>query len=100
MDIGKTSRALFIIGWLSAVILLTMLSDFMALHDVYNDYVSEGALRQVAVNITSALPDWAMADKEWLWIRIMFFIRLTAILGIIAVLIRTFQVLPRKQKSS
>ena len=78
----KSQSTLKIIAVLAVLILVTMVSDFMALHDIFYDYVSPNVLRIVAVE-GIAFPDWTLAPLEWKWVEIMFVTRLILVAGIL-----------------
>ena len=71
-----------VVAVLVTVVLLTMVSDFLALNDIFRDYVSLDALRSTT-GISPVLPSWTMATLEWKWLEIMFVIRLLAVVGIL-----------------
>ena len=68
--------------WMMGLILallVTMLSDYMALHDIANDYVSLEVLEMHQIKGASSLPSWTGTPLEWQWIEFMFAARLLII---------------------
>jgi hypothetical protein len=68
-----------------AVILLTVLlsvctvADFLALHDVNKDYVSQAALQYLEVTTSKELPAWTGAQLEWATITVSYLLRTAVI---------------------
>ena len=60
--------------------------DFMALHDIKQDYVSGYILNYLEINLSNDLPDWTSAEGEWrvvsfsFYLRFLFFILNTTVL--------------------
>ena len=51
-------------------------SDFLALHDIRNDYVSREVLRDFGVGPIAALPAWSETPIEWRAVEVSFLFRL------------------------
>jgi hypothetical protein len=90
----KAKVTLRIVAVLAVLVLVTMISDFLALHDIFNDYVSPKVLHVMAMDGLS-FPEWTLAPLEWKWVEIMFATRLVLISGIlyfIGKMMRSYQV--------
>ncbi len=68
-----------LIGWaflFSILILGMLILDFLALHDVKQDYVSPNVLRDFNVNLSDLLPEWTATKGEWWTVQISFIVKL------------------------
>ena len=83
----NAQRYLRIAAILSVLVLLTMAGDFLALHDIFNDYISPSAFK-VVTNQSLSFPAWTKTPLEWQWIEIMFIARLVLVGSIFIVLLR------------
>ena len=50
---------------LSALMFILSLGDFLALHDIYKDYVSQEILDYLDITLEKELPAWTKTDGEW-----------------------------------
>lgn len=73
------NRQFFILTGLALAILITMFSDFLALHDIADDYVCQKIPETYAIKEASTLPAWTHASLEWQWIEFMYISRLVLI---------------------
>ena len=55
-------------------ILLTI-GDYLALHDIKNDYVSTRNFDNLGITISGDLPEWTNTRGEWQIVRISFLFR-------------------------
>ena len=61
------------------VFILTIF-DFVALHDIKQDYVSQYILNTLDISLSNDLPDWTTTEGEWhlvsfsLYLRFLFFV--------------------------
>ncbi len=62
--------ALCVIGF------LLTLCDFLALHDIKNEYVSMRILERLNITLSEELPEWTATKGEWLVVKISYFFRL------------------------
>ena len=87
-------RKLNLLGALVLAILITMIIDYMALHDIVNDYVSLKFMEMYGIRKVSILPTWT-SHQEWTWIEIMYGFRLLLV-GLMGYLIfkltKTFKI--------
>ncbi len=60
---------------LNLLVLLLTLTDFLALHDIQNDYVSTKVFEDLKISISAPLPTWAAAQGEWQILSISFWMR-------------------------
>ena len=61
---------------LNLLILLLTLLDFLALHDIQNDYVNTEILESLQISISAPLPTWPATTGEWMLVAISFWGRL------------------------
>jgi hypothetical protein len=80
-----------LIGWLLVISLLLLsftFVDFLALHDIHQDYVSTYVLEYLQINISDELPGWTSTELEWGWIRISLLLKTILIVVIIISLVK------------
>ncbi len=76
------------------VVLTLSLGDFLALHDIYNDYVSKDFVEILGLIVGSELPDWTATEGEWtlvqfsFWARVAFLLLNTATLSLCVYFLR------------
>ncbi|OFX58355.1 MAG: hypothetical protein A2066_14645 [Bacteroidetes bacterium GWB2_41_8] len=58
------------------VFFVCLLLDFLALHDIHNDYVSTSVIDRFSPAASSALPEWTKTSGEWSLIRFSFAVKL------------------------
>ena len=63
------------IGLCAFVFLLTLF-DFLALHDIRNEYVSTRILNYLNITLSGDLPDWTATKGEWDVVNVSFLSRL------------------------
>ncbi len=63
------------IGLCVCVFLLTVF-DFLALHDIRNEYVSTRILKYLDITLSGDLPDWTATKGEWDVVYVSFLLRL------------------------
>ena len=51
------------------------ISDYLALHDIKNDYVSTRNFDNLGITISGDLPEWTNTRGEWQIVRISFLFR-------------------------
>lgn len=83
---GVNRKLVWTMGLILAL-LVTMLGDYLALHDIAKDYVSLEVLEMYDIPGASTLPSWTGTPLEWQWIEIMFVARLV-IIGLIGYFIQ------------
>ncbi len=52
------------------------LGEYLALHDIWNDYVSEQVVKNYTGEITLSLPDWTKTKLEWQMVNISGLIKI------------------------
>ena len=73
----KSTSALLLISFgLLSILLICLLLDFLALHDIRNDYVSYSVIDQFAANSRKALPLWSGTSSEWAFVHVSYLIKL------------------------
>ena len=65
---------------LNIFILLLSVGDFLALHDIQNDYVSAEILTHLGITTSEPLPTWTATTGEWSMVAISFWGRLLLLL--------------------
>ena len=70
----------------SAFLFLMTIADFLALHDIFNDYVSVEILEHLNVSLSDDLPDWTKTKGEWDIVRVSYLSRFFFSIFIIVVL--------------
>jgi len=71
---------------LSIVVFICTIDDFLALHDIKKDYVSQSVLQYLEVETSEALPDWTNTRLEWASITVSYMIRFISIIFMIIIL--------------
>jgi len=57
---------------LCILVFLLTITDFMALHDIRNDYVSKKAIEHFEIANSGDLPDWTNTPMEWQLVKFNF----------------------------
>jgi hypothetical protein len=87
----KTNAQLtMILILLSLVLFLCIVFDFLALHDIYRDYVSKLVMNRFSPTISNTLPNWTNTEGEWAIVQISLFIKFLLI-GITFLILFTFR---------
>ena len=71
---------------LSIVVFICTIDDFLSLHDIKKDYVSQSVLQYLEVETSKALPDWTNTRLEWSSITVSYLIRFLFIIIIMIIL--------------
>lgn len=61
--------ALCVLGFLLTI------GDFLALHDIKNEYVSTHILENLDITLSDDLPEWTSTRGEWQLVRISYLFR-------------------------
>ena len=77
----KTNAALFtkILLVLTILLFICVFFDFLALHDINRDYVSNLVMTRFSPVTSNMLPNWTNTTGEWLIVQISFMIKLGVI---------------------
>jgi hypothetical protein len=70
---------------LSILFGLTLVLDFISLHDIQNDYVSRSVINQFSSDSVKFLPDWSSTSGEWLLVKVSFLLKTIAFLAFLLV---------------
>ncbi len=54
---------------------LFTIADFLALHDIKNEYVSPRVLESLDITLSDDLPEWTSTQGEWQVVRISYLFR-------------------------
>jgi hypothetical protein len=65
MNSSKTQILAVVSLVLCVLVFLLTIGDFLALHDIGNDYVSKEILTYLNVSLSKELPDWTATKGEW-----------------------------------
>ena len=60
---------------LCTLVFILTLGDFLALHDIKQDYVSQEIFGQLEVSLSGDLPEWTGTPGEWSLVRVSFLAR-------------------------
>jgi hypothetical protein len=71
----KNRTLIYIIIVLCAVGFLLTISDFLALTDIYHDFIGTRVQEQLGVTIGTDLPEWTAAKGEWGLLRVGYIFR-------------------------
>jgi hypothetical protein len=69
------------------LIFLLTVFDFIALHDIKNDYVSRHILDYLNITLSDSPPTWTATTGEWQIVTISFYSRLIFIIANIIILV-------------
>ena len=72
---GKIKKLIYFSLLLSAIMFIFTIADFLALHDIYIDYVSTEILDYLNIALDKELPTWTNTDGKWGLVTISFFSR-------------------------
>ena len=67
------------IGWafvLSLIMILLLIGDYLALHDIRQDYVSSDVLDTVQTDISNEIPEWASTKLEWTFVKVSLVLKM------------------------
>jgi hypothetical protein len=78
------------------VVVTLTLGDFLALHDIRNEYVSADILKSLGVNLSGDLPDWTATAGEWRLVQVSYLAR-AAFLILNAITLSLFVLMLRRQ---
>ncbi len=76
VKMSKNKKIIAIIIALCVIGFLLTLCDFLALHDIKNEYVSPRILERLNITLSEDLPEWTSTKGEWVIVRINYFFRL------------------------
>ena len=69
---------------LSVITLIMTIGDFLALNDIWHDYVSRQVIESVGDNVLAKLPAWSETKLEWRMVQI------SELTGLLYLLISSF----------
>ena len=72
---NKNLKTITLIIGLCILGFLMTIGDYLALHDIRNEYVSSRILQYLNVTISEDLPEWTSTKGEWSLVRISYFFR-------------------------
>ena len=82
----KKETLLKIVIILSIILFICTIDDFLALHDIYKDYVSRSALQYLEIETSQMLPEWTNTKLEWTSVTISYWVRFICIILMIIAL--------------
>lgn len=59
----------------SLFVLALTLGDFLALHDIRQEYVSAEVLESLGISVSDELPDWTATAGEWALVQFSYLAR-------------------------
>lgn len=71
----KSKRITTILIVLCVIGFLMTICDFLALHDIRNEYVSTHILESLNITLSEDLPEWTSTPGEWQIVRISYLFR-------------------------
>jgi hypothetical protein len=71
----NNKKILYITLTLCVIGFLLTIFEFLALHDIHNEYVSTGILKSLNISISGDLPDWTSTKGEWGVVRVSYIFR-------------------------
>lgn len=71
----KSKKIAVILMVLCVAGFLFTIADFLALHDIKNEYVSLGILESLDITLSDDLPEWTSTQREWQVVRISYLFR-------------------------
>lgn len=66
------------IAWafiLSLIMMLLLIGDFLALHDIKQDYLSSDVLDTFKNDLSNEIPEWASAKLEWTFMKVSLLLK-------------------------
>lgn len=86
----------YILVFLCVIGFILTLFEFLALHDIHNEYVSSQILEKLQIKLSDILPDWTSTKGEWDIVRISYLFRFVFFVVCIILLYRLYQGLKRE----
>jgi hypothetical protein len=71
----KSKNIAIILIVLCVIGFLLTIADFLALHDIRNEYVSTHILETLDITLSDDLPEWTSTQGEWQVVRISYLFR-------------------------
>jgi hypothetical protein len=65
---------------LTSLLFVCAVADFLALHDISQDYVSQSALQHLAAETSKELPAWTNTQMEWKLVAASYYSRVAVII--------------------
>lgn len=90
---SNISRHIAVVLVAMVLVILFMAADYLALHDIRNDYVSRDVLGQLSEGVPQDLPSWSETREEWTVATVSFAARLVLTIVSALLLLRAFRML-------
>ncbi len=71
----NNKKILYITVTLCVIGFLLTIFEFLALHDIHNEYVSTHILKHLNISLSGDLPDWTSTKGEWQVVRVSYLFR-------------------------
>lgn len=71
----KSKKIAAILITLCIIGFLFTIADFLALHDIRNEYVSTQILENLGITLSNELPEWTSTQGEWEIVRLSYLFR-------------------------
>ncbi len=85
---NKTHTLIHIAIFLCVFGFLLTISDFLALHDIRNEYVSTRILNHLDITLSGELPEWTSTKGEWNIVQISYLFRFAFFIFCVVVFIK------------
>ncbi len=72
---NKARKMVILLAALCVFGFILTIFDFLALHDIQNEYVSTGILKRLNITLSGELPEWTSTKGEWDIVRISYLFR-------------------------
>lgn len=82
----NNKKIINIIVVLCVIGFLLTIFDFLALHDIHNEYISTRVLKRLNITLSGDLPEWTSTKGEWDVVRISYLFRFIFFVFCVAVL--------------
>lgn len=74
-NMDKPARLVKLSIVLTILLCIAALDDFLSLHDIFKDYVSQPALSSLGIQTSKSLPDWTGTPLEWTSVTVSYLFR-------------------------
>ena len=71
----KSKKIAVVLIVLCVIGFLLTIADFLALHDIRNEYVSTQILEKLDITLSEELPEWTSTPGEWGIVRVSYLFR-------------------------
>ena len=85
-------KIFIILAIFNTILMIFMIFEFMALNDIFNDYLSKKnfASKNFSMKASDEIPEWTDCKSEWNFIRINFIIKIIFVVFVTVIIIKHF----------